>query len=901
MDDREYRLKFFEESHYNRRVCTNCGTPFWTKAKDRYLCADVPCTDYYFFDIPIKSKPLKVRDVRERFIAFFKSRGHEPLKPRPVLARWREDLFLTIASIVVFQPHVTSGIASPPANPLVISQPSVRLEDIDNVGITFGRHLTSFEMAAHHAFNYPNKYVYWKEETVKYARDFFVEEIGIPEEQLNFKESWWEGGGNAGPCLEVTVGGLELATLVFMQYRREGETYVPLELKIVDTGYGVERIAWFTQRSPTAFHAIYGDLVHTFFKKLGVNEVDESLLKKAAVLAGKIDPDRPETIIKHRKAVAESSGMPLDQVTQDLDRAARVFQVLDHTKTIALMLGDGLVPSNSGEGYLGRLVIRRALRVLRSLKADIPLSELLKYQVDFWADDFPQMRRNATYILDVVQVEEEKFREIEEKVSSALSPLFRRGEIKVDDLVKLYDSNGIPPDLVKLEASKRGIEVEVPHNFYSLVAKRHQASPIKSKESRKLPEWIESKVRDLPQTRRLYYEDQYMRRFQAEVLFSEDEFLVLDSTAFYPEGGGQLGDTGFVVSGQTKVKVLDTQSVGGIVVHVLERPHLFPVGSTVLGEIEWTRRYRLMRHHTATHVILSAAKRVLGDHVWQAGAEKTPEKGRLDITHYKLPSDEELRRIEDLANEVILDRRPVRPLIMSRTEAEERYGTNIYEGGVQMLRDIRLLEIKDWDIEACGGTHVSNTSEIGGLKIINAEKIQDGVIRLEYVAGDLVADYARNQEVLLRDIASTLGVKPSELKYRVQKITQELERYREIVKRYRQLMVEKGLNEVRTENVNGIVIYHVKGVFDEEALNEIMRKLTERARSVAIHLDLRNGDMLVEIATSKDLRVEGIVRKLREVQGAKGGGKGTRASFVIKGATAQMIEDAIKEAVIGGL
>lgn len=192
---------------------------------------------------------------------------------------------------------MTSGLVPPPANPLVISQPAIRLEDIDNVGITFGRHLTTFEMAAHHAFNYPDKEVYWKEKTVELATRFFTEELGIPEEQLNFKESWWEGGGNAGPCLEVTVGGLELATLVFMQYKKEdnGE-YSPLPLRIVDTGYGVERLAWVTQKTPTAFHAIYGELVYKFFKKVGVDYVDETMLKHASRLAGRIDPDNPETV-----------------------------------------------------------------------------------------------------------------------------------------------------------------------------------------------------------------------------------------------------------------------------------------------------------------------------------------------------------------------------------------------------------------------------------------------------------------------------------------------------------------------------------------------------------------------------------------------------------------------------
>lgn len=249
-DPSEYRLGIFRERGYTRRVCRVCGTPFWTRGPHE-VCNDIPCTDYRFFDIPLRLKNLSYEDTVRLFLDFFRREGHEVIEPAPVVARWREDLYLTIASIVVFQPHVTSGRVPPPANPLVIAQPCVRLEDIDNVGLTFGRHMTSFTMGGHHAFNYPDKYVYWKDETVAYAEKFFGELIGVPDEELTFKESWWEGGGNAGPSMEVTVGGLEVATLVFMQYEAVDGGYKEIPLKIVDVGYGIERITWLTQKTPT--------------------------------------------------------------------------------------------------------------------------------------------------------------------------------------------------------------------------------------------------------------------------------------------------------------------------------------------------------------------------------------------------------------------------------------------------------------------------------------------------------------------------------------------------------------------------------------------------------------------------------------------------------------------------
>ncbi|BAK54541.1 alanine--tRNA ligase [Sulfurisphaera tokodaii] len=901
VNENEYRLKFFLNNNYNRKICQVCQTPFWTKDKERNVCADIPCTDYYFFDLNIKSPPLTVREARQKFLKFFEKKGHTIIPPKPVLARWREDLYLTIASIVDFQPFVTSGIVPPPANPLVLSQPCIRLEDVDNVGVTFGRHLTTFEMAAHHAFNYPDKQIYWKDETVELSKEFFVEEIGIPEEELNYKESWWEGGGNAGPSFEVTVGGLELATLVFMQYEIKDGNYVPLKLKIVDTGYGVERIAWFTQKTPTAFHAIYGNLVYTFFNKIGAPLVDDELLKTAAILAGRIDPDKPETIKRHREEVAKKLGLDLKYVDQELTRAARVFQVLDHTKTIALMLADGLVPSNSGEGYLGRLLIRRALRVLRLLGSDIKLYELVKEQIEYWKEDFPQLLKNKDYILDVVNLEQERFNETLSKISLTASSLSRRKEISVDDLVKLYDSNGIPPDLLVEEIRKINpeIKVEVPYNFYGLVAKRHQTVPLKDTKKEKLPKDVIDLAENLPPTKKLYYEDQYKRSFTAKVVSVYKNYLVLDQTTFYPEGGGQIGDTGIIKDEKGNTyQVVDTQKVKDVIFHILDKEPSLKEGDEVYGEIDWQRRYRIMKHHTVTHVILSAARKVLGEHVWQAGAEKTPQKGRLDITHYKLPTEEEIKKIEDLANYIINDRRSVRPLIINRTEAEMKYGVSIYAGGVPEGADVRLIEIKDWDIEGCGGTHLSNTSEIGALKIINVEKIQDGVIRLEYVAGDVVAQYARQEEDKLKEISRQLSTSPEQIEVRLKRFLEEYKEKEELLNQYRKMMLQEIENISKKETVNGVTIYIIN-LFDEELRKEAMRKLTMNQKSIVVNISNKGNNNVVEIATSNDLRVDKIIEALRR-EGGKGGGKGTYGSITTQ-LNVDKIVNTIKSTINNGI
>ena len=772
IDPKEFRLKFFEEMGFVRKQCPKCGRWFWTLNKDQVYCNDAPCVEYEFFDYGLK--PLSVREARKAFIEFFKEHGHTPVKPKPVVARWREDLYLTIASIVDFQPFVTDGVVPPPANPLVVSQPCIRLEDIDNVGKTAGRHLTTFEMGGHHAFNYPDKQIYWKDETVRYAFEFFTKVIGVKPEDLTFKESWWEGGGNAGPCFEVTVKGLEVATLVFMQYKVVDGNYVPMPLKVVDTGYGIERIAWLTQGAPTGFHAIYGELVKKFFEKIGVEEPDEEIVRIAGKLSSTFDPDEPESIEKYYRRVAEEAKLPYEKAREILERMERVFAVLDHTKTLALMLADGIVPSNTGEGYLARLVLRRALRALAKLGSNVKLSELVELQINFWDQDFPQLLKRRNYILEVVDLEEERFRKTLSRGLSYVERLLKRKkEISLEDLVELYDSHGIPPDIVEEVAKKKGVEVHVPANFFSIVARRHARAEVKE-EKPEFPREVLEELEKLPPTRMLFHEDVYLRKFRAKVIYSKPGIVVLDKTAFYAEGGGQLSDVGKIKWGNgASAEVVHVTKVGDVIVHKLKDSVEVPVNIEVEGEIDWNRRYTLMRHHTATHIILGAARRVLGEHVWQAGAEKRLDKARLDITHYKSLSKDEIRKIEELANQVVFEGRKVTARFMDRNEAEAKYGLRLYQGGVPPGRTIRVVEVEGWDVEACFGTHVTNTREVGVIKIINVDRIQDGVVRLEYTVAENALKHVWNLEDTLESIAAKIGASPKDALLRMEKFVEE--------------------------------------------------------------------------------------------------------------------------------
>jgi len=873
----------FREGKYQRQECSSCKANFWS-VKQRSNCGDTPCTDYYFDIIPVRSPPLTLLEAREKFLRFFQEKGHEVIEPYPVVARWREDLYLTIASIAVFQPHVTKMVVPPPANPLVIAQPCIRLEDLGSVGYTLGRHLTNFIMGGHHAFNYPDKYVYFTDETVELAIEFFSKTIGVPEDEIVLKESWWEGGGNAGPCFEVAVGGLEVATLVFMMYEVNDGSYVEMPLKIVDTGYGIERIAWLTQKSPTAFHAIYGDLVGEYHKILGIEEPPQRLLWALFKRSGRLDLRNTEQFELLKNSLSSDVGLPVDDVSKYLDGAVQVYTVLDHIKTAILMLSDGVVPSNSGEGYLARLVLRRVFRILAKLGMKLDdIHKLVDLQVRTWRTLFPRLETAKGYIHEVIELEYGRFRELLDKAPSIVRRYVSKSSpgLSLDEYIELYESHGIPPELAAEISSKLGFGASVPREFYSVLASRRVRVPIKKVERTTLPGDVYERIRKLPPTRRLFHEDPYMKSFKARVLDVVNGYVILDQTAFYPEGGGQRADRGKLKIGNYVYEVDNVLKVGDVVLHrVSPTPSdLSIVGQEVLGEIDWDSRYSLMRHHTATHILLGVLRRLYGDHIWQAGAEKDVSKGRLDVTHFRVPTPDELRVIEKEVNKVINDARPVLEKYLSRYDAERAYGFRIYQGGVPMESTIRVIEVPGLDAEACYGTHLRNTAELGGFKVINVEKIQDGVIRFEYVAGPQLVEYASRLENIIREVEKLLG---GDVLERVPKILKELSDVKRALSTYRDLYRKIILDSIERNRV--VVSDHcgfslaIAEIYDEKLITELLRDYIKRRANDIVAIVSRDRDKVrIEVSeganASEIIKATELVNMLAEKVGGKGGGK----------------------------
>ncbi len=852
MDEKEYQNDFFGRKGFRRQTCKSCGTAFWSESP-REICAETPCTPYSFIGNSPLRKSYTVEEFRELYLRFFEQRGHTRVVRYPVVPRWRDDVFFVQASIYDFQPWVTSGAVEPPANPLVISQPCLRFTDVTEVGVT-KRHLTGFEMLAHHAFNSPAHQIYFKDRTVELCHELLTSELGVPGEMITYKEEEWEGGGDMGPSLSVGLAGLEVATLVFMQYSKKGGVVKPLPLRIVDTGYGLERFTWVSQGTPTIYDAIFG----------------------------KVFQDLPDSLSPQDRAI-----------------------LVDHSRSFVLMLTDGAVPSNVQEGYLARMLLRRMMRVLAKYRGDLTLLDLVEGVRTHLSRSLPGLDLNPASLREILVVEEKRFQDTIERGRSHIRKLNEKlgkegRSIGVSELLLMYDSMGITPDIVQEEV---GSSVQVPSDFFTLAAKLHDSSapatdaPGAAEAVRVLPE----PPSELPPTKVLYHLDPYTLDFEGEVLWTHGNWLVLANTYFYPTGGGQITDTG---------------TIGGIAIEEVVRSgpwvlHRAPEGTTfsfakgakVPCKIHAPRRRQLMQHHTATHILNGTMRRLLGSHAWQAGAYKGMDEARLDVTHYQNLSPAELRKIERLANEIVREDRPVKSYFLPRTEAEGRFGFSIYQGGAVPGKELRIIEVTDFDVEACGGTHCTHTSETGFIKIISAERIQDGMVRLHFAAGDRALDLVEEQSDLVRELSAKLATPLAGIPRAVDDL---LGKVRETEKASRNRSAEQ-VSEIATRLLadphatvpleGGFRAVRTSLDIDPSLLKDLARQLTSQREVVAILAAEQEGAWSFFVASGTPERISAklVLDSILSLWPGKGGGNPSAARA--SGPAGNELNDVLEQAL----
>ena len=918
-------LKVFHDNGYTRRQCRVTDLWFWTCDPQRETCGDTEEDEYTFIGAPIISgfdqRGRELKDsMREAFIGFLEERGHTRIEPYPVLARWRDDIHLTIASIADFQPHVTSGAVEPPANPLAISQPCIRLNDVDAVGRS-GRHLTTFEMMAHHVFNRPDegRMFYWMEECVKHCHDLLCVTFGIHPSEVTYVENPWSGGGNAGPAVEVIVGGLELATLVFMNLAEsddgdveiKGVKYSEMPLQIIDTGYGLERFCWAAAGTPTIYEAIYPESVSWLKEMAGfsadrfaMSQIElDSLLGEMSRLFGIMnieagsDGDRMRDVFLSRLS---ERGHPIDaelfsSITEPL---SRIYAIPDHMHALANMLGDGLVPSNAKAGYLARMIARRVLRMRDELGLEVSLSDLVMHHLDvnYSAE---RMKQTQDGLVTILKGEEERYDEMLRKgnqvVKTAIKDIPQNAtEIPDEILFTINDSHGIAPDLVMNIANDMGWKnLTLRTGFNAEMAERHAAMAKDAAKAVAAKPLVDN-IPTLPATVPLYYEDVSQQNFEASVLacleLSGEDIpegathgIVLDRTCFYPEGGGQEGDYGNLRCDSASHSILDTRKVGDLVLHLATGS--FEVGDMVHGELDWSRRRQLMDHHTAVHIVGGAARRLLGPHIYQAGANKSVDSARLDITHHKRLTRQDLDEIESLANEVIQNVSRTEKMTLDRKDADRKYGFDLYQGGAPKGSDIRILRIADHDIQACGGTHHDEPGRIGQIRIVRSNAVQDGVERLHIVAGDAAMRYARNQEDILRDAADVFQVPVEELPVKASRMFSEWKEQRKKIESLEaeivRLRTSGGGDDIAEVDGVRVVIMEVDG--DLKTMTKMLKELTlDATKPTLAILGSREGGGKLMVATTENSPASekfNAVEILRGISSHIRGGGGGRPTF----------------------
>tara|TARA_B100000965_G_scaffold92412_1_gene75304 strand:+ start:1974 stop:4844 length:2871 start_codon:yes stop_codon:yes gene_type:complete len=928
----EVHIPFWEESGHSRRTCSVTGLYFWTRDKNRITSGDTNEDPYTFIGSPIidgfpmRGKELK-DSMRSSFLDYFSENNHSKIDPYPVIARWRDDIHLTIASIADFQPHVTSGQVPPPANPLCISQPCIRLTDVAAVGRS-GRHLTTFEMMAHHSFNRPNdgEVIYWIDQCVRFCDDMLVNTFGISPLEITYVENPWSGGGNAGAALEVIVGGLELATLVFMNLEEhddgdiviKGLRYREMDLQIIDTGYGLERFCWAAAGTPTIYEAIYPESVSWLKETIGfesmVNDLNlnvdtTALLSELSRLAGILNIDVGTDVDSlYSKLIERLNAQKIKISVSDLKRLTEplssIYAIPDHMHALCNMLGDGLIPSNTKAGYLARMLARRVCRMKSDLNLNVTLAELGKHHIEKHLE-LKNFTQNEKGILLLLELEESRYYEMLRKGQSAVKTALQsipKNATEVPDsiLFRLSEERGLNPDMVMAISYDLGWEsLSVRVGFSADMADRNARL---TKDAAKIRSKNKFLKESFPETSQDYYLDTNQTNFSAEVIYcgeinseydkisfsnevidTPSHFVILDRTLFYPEGGGQLGDQGYFYQDENqRINVLDTKVEDGVIIHFTDG---FLRNGKIDAEVDSTRRRQLMDHHTAVHIVGGAARDILGPHIRQAGSNKGQRYARIDLTHHSRMSRDLLDKIEDKANDIVQSNPKVEKIILDRAEADARFGFDIYQGGPPKHQEIRIIKIGDFDIQACGGTHHDEAGNVGELRIVRSSQVQDGVERLQIVAGDTAREHARKQERILSEASEILGVQSDDLPKAVMKFFQEWKSQQKTISNLEaeivRLRTSGGGDEATHKDGIRYVIMESSG--DSKQLMKMLSELTrdESIPTLAI-IGSKDGGGKIIVATTENTKASekyNSVEILNAISSHINGGGGGRPTF----------------------
>ena len=839
-------------------------------------------------------------ELRTRFLEFFRRHAHAVVPSSPLVPQNDPTLFFTNAGMVQFK-DVFTGKERRAYSRATTVQKCMRVSgkhnDLENVGYT-ARHHTLFEMLGNFSFG-----DYFKVEAIRFAWEFLTTEIGIDpnrlwvtvyekddealeiwRDQIGFPaeriqklgdaDNFWSMGdtGPCGPCTEIQydhgpaisddtrgpAGGdpryVEIWNLVFMQYDRAADgTMTPLPRPSIDTGAGLERIAAVVQGK---FQNYDTDLF-------------QPILQRAAQLAG------------------VSQGQ--DAAT---DVALRV--IADHSRAAAFLIADGVMPINEGRGYVLRRIMRRGIRYGVKIGLNGPfLHETVQTVIDTFGDAYPELRERASFIVDVVKIEEERFGATLHRGMALLEKVFAETPARVpgETAFVLYDTFGFPLDLTQLIASERGLEVDTVGYERMLGeqrAKGRAAWKGSGEESisalwHQLAEDVGVRFsgydheEDTGTVRALISEGAKVSALVA----GERGALLADVTPFYAESGGQIGDTGVIRWAGGEAVVTDTtKPAGDLHVHQVEiRSGTLRNGDTVTLTVDSARRDQARLNHTGTHLLHAALKQVLGGHVMQKGSLVGPERLRFDFAHHKPLTADELRHVEELVNEQILANHAVATTVQNVEEARKAGAMALF--GEKYGEHVRVVQVDAFSKELCGGTHARRSGDIGLLKILSESGIAAGVRRIEAQTGPGAHAYVRELEATTRALAAELRTSPDNVVETVKRLLEDRARLGRELETLRRDVARAASGDLRERAVviDGVNVLAVEIQADSKGMREEADRLRETLGSCVIVLAAREPEVVrILVMVSKDLagtryNAGKIVGALAAMVGGKGGGR----------------------------
>ena len=876
---RYYNVNLFEDQGFERKSCNVCNRFFWTLDSERDKCPDHSEDTYSFIGEPPTSKRFDYTQAWKEVESFFVKNNHTSINRYPVVCRWRDDLYFTIASIVDFQRVMGSKVAFEfPANPLVVPQTCLRFKDLENVGVT-GRHFSSFCMIGQHSI--PNEDGYWKDECVNLDFNLLTKQFGIAKKEITFVEDVWEGGGSFGSSLEYFVRGLELGNAVFTEFQGDLSNYKTLDQRIIDMGAGLERFAWITMGTPTAYDCCFGPITEKLIQDAGIDANPSVLVPYFTEIAKNLE--LYDDLAQVRKNTIKSTGLSDEQISRIITPLEGIYLIIDHIRTLIFAISDGALPSNVGGGYNLRMMLRRIISTMDRLKLKFDLDEIIDIQIDYLKNTYPELEKTRQDVKEIISIETGRYDSSKQRMQKIVSKLDKQPN--VEDLIRLYESDGVTPEYLK----EMKIISEIPSTFYGKLAELHQSK--KQREQESFP------LEGIPDTELLFYGDD-PREFDAKVLKSFENFVVLDRTAFYARGGGQEPDHGKIGD----CEIVDITKHGNVVVHKI-KGDMPKDGETVSCVVDAKRRDGITKNHTSTHIINTSARSVLGSWVWQHSAFKEEDHARLDITHHSALTDDDVEKIEQAANSIIEKSIPVKIENFDRGAAEQKYGFRIYQGGVVPVKSVRIVSIGDLDIEACGGTHVANTSDVEEIKITRTKRIQDGVVRIEFVSGESAKEFVRKKQQDSESREKEEKLKEQEKEKRVERRQLAKERIPIIAKSLSEC--KEGISTIEdiiielTESGKANFCYSTSNDYDDVfhiGLGEVLCKADPKLvycglfeEGEKIRVIVYAGDEI-----SKEKSAGEIVRSISQILGGAGGGS---SKFAQGGGTDKSKkEDAIKNA-----